>query len=126
MDDLPVSLRTAETEKAYQEAKANGKTTPIELLQSLKTFDHWRIVNNDYTYNIGYKRCHMLVVKRAGVADWDDLNTKEVAEYYMIRRSYLLKEYDQIIENSPSRRSIAHLYHKHLVNFHDHRRDMSL
>lgn len=126
MTELPMSLRTARTEETYQLAKQNGKTVPLELVNALKIFEHWRIVNNDFPYDVGYKRCHLLTVKRAGVSQWHELNDEEIAELNKLKREYLYDEYDQIIENCPSRRSVPHLFHLHLVNFYDERGDMSL
>ena len=123
---LPMSLRTADQEQAYQNAKENRSTTPLELVASLQTFEHWRIVNNDFPYDVGYKRCHMLVIKRAGVGAWHELNQAELAELNNLKRNHLYDEYDQIIENCPSRRSVPHLFHLHLVNFYDNREDMEL
>lgn len=123
---LPMSLRTADQEQAYQNAKANKTTKPLELVPSIKIFDHWRIIENEYPYDVGYKRCHMLVVKRAGIGAWNELNTYELSELDRIKQEYLYSEYDQIIENCPSRRSVPHLFHLHLVNFYDDRADMEL
>lgn len=123
---LPMSLRTAAGEQAYQDAKANKTTKPLELVPSIKLFDHWRIIENDYPYDVGYKRCHMLIVKRAGVGAWNELNTYELSELDRIKREYLYDEYDQIIENCPNRRSVSHIFHLHLVNFYDSRQDMAL
>lgn len=123
---LPMSLRTANTEQNYQDAKINGTTTPLELVKAIKIFDHWRIIANDFPYDVGYKRCHMLVVKRAGVGAWNELNTYELSELDRLKQEYLYQEYDQIIENCPSRRSVPHLFHMHLVNFYDDRAEMSL
>lgn len=123
---LPMSLRTAATEQKYQDAKENRTTTPLELVTSLQMFNHWRIVNNDFPYNVGYKRCHMLVLKRAGAGSWHDLRPEEIAELNELKRTHLYDEYDQIIENCPSRRSVPHLFHLHLVSFYDDRAEMSL
>jgi len=123
---LPMSLRTAHMEQNYQNAKAGGTTTPLENVTSLQMFQHWRIIDNDFPYTVGYKRCHMLVVKRAGAGSWHDLNDAEITELNELKRTHLYDEYDQIIENCPSRRSVPHLFHLHLVNFYDDRAEMSL
>lgn len=68
----------------------------------------------------------MLVIKRAGAGAWHELNQAEIAELNNLKRNYLYDEYDQIIENCPSRRSVPHLFHLHLVNFYDDRQDMVL
>lgn len=123
---LPMSLRTAAGEQAYQDAKASRSTTPLELVPAIKVFEHWRIIDNDFAYGVAYKRCHMLAVKRAGAGQWHDLNAEEIAELNKLKKQYLYDEYDQIIENCPNRRSVPHLFHLHLVNFHDNREDMQL
>jgi hypothetical protein len=126
MSDLPMSLRTAECEGIYQQAKKDGNTTPLELTESLKIFEHWRIINNDFCYCIGYKTSHMLVIKRAGAGKWSDINATERAELDSIKESYLYENYDQIAENCPHRRTVPHLFHLHLLSFKDKREEMLL
>lgn len=122
---VPMSLRTKDCELNYQVQKAVNKTTPLELVKSIKLFDHWRIIENDFCYCQSYKTSHMLVIKRAGCGDWFEVNAEERAELDRIKREYIYEEYDQIIENCPHRRSVPRLFHFHLMQFHDDRKDVA-
>lgn len=121
-----MSLRSFKSEVLYQEAKKTGKTTPLVDVQTLVDFNYWRIIPNDYPYDIAYKRCHMLIIKRQFVDSWNKLTQEEILEYNYIRYLLLYNEYDQIIENAPSRRSVPNMLHVHLVNFLDDRDEMHL
>lgn len=71
-------------------------------------------------------KTHDMLLTRELAADWDDLSEKAKAEYYSIRRDYLLTVYDQIFENCPGLRSVNNIYHIHLVQFYDSRDEVRL
>lgn len=123
---LPMSLRTAASEQAYQDAKASGATKPLELEPALKIFEHWRIINNGFPYDVGFAKHHLLVPKRASVAQRWDLNDEERKEFEILLRDYIYDEYDLWFENCPKRRSVAGYYHIHLASYVEHRDQMSL
>jgi len=124
--NLPMSLRTAGCEMNYQHAKDEGLTQPLELTDALKIFKHWRIIENDFCYCVGYERSHMLIIKRGGCADYFDLNADEKAEFDQLKRDHIYDNYDQIIENCPHRRSVPRIFHYHLINFYKTRGEMKL
>lgn len=123
---LPMSLRTFDGEIEYQEAKKHDLTVPLELEPSLKQWDHWRLIDNRFPYTVGFKTHHMLVPKRAGVADRWQLNDDERREFEIILREFTYPNYDLWFENCPKRRSVRGFYHVHFATYHDERSEMSL
>lgn len=123
---LPMSLRTAASEQAYQDAKLNRTTKPLELEPALKIFNHWRIIENGFPYDVAFSRHHLLVPKRASVAQRWDLNDEERKEFEVILKDYIYQEYDLWFENCPKRRSVGGYYHIHLANYVEQREQMSL
>lgn len=122
----PMSLRTAVGEETYQLAKKNGGSVPLELAPSLKVFEHWRLVDNNFPYRVSFKTHHMLLPKRAGVAERSELNDAEKAEFEQILKNFVYPEYDLWFENCPKRRSMNHIYHIHVASYHDNREEMTL
>lgn len=126
MSDLPMSLRTKVGEENYQLAKKNGGSVPLELAPSLKQWEHWRLIDNNFPYGVAFKDHKMLLPKRAGVAERSQLNDAEKAEFEVILREYVYPEYDLWFENCPKRRSMNHIYHVHVASYYDNREEMSL
>lgn len=126
IERLPMSLRTIETERQYQEDKSARRTLPLELEASLMTWQHWRMIENRYPYGVAYKTHHMLVPKRAGISDRWHLNEDEKREFEVILKEFVYPNYDLWFENCPKRRSITTLYHVHLATYVDKREDMQL
>lgn len=122
---LPMSLRTAAGEQAYQDAKASGNTTPLELEATLRQWKHWRLIDNRFAYTVAFKEHHMLVPRR-GVADRWELNADEKAEFELIVKDFVYPTYDLWFENCPKRRSVRSFYHVHLASYHDSRDQMEL
>lgn len=116
-----MSGRTAETEQIYQDAKARGDVKPLELEDSIRQWEHWRLVNNRFPYDSIYKVHHMLLPKRAAVAHRWDLNTEEKTELEIILREFVYQDYDLWFENCPKRRSVLALYHLHVAVYKDER-----
>lgn len=110
---LPMSLRTKADEQAYQLARAHHKTVPLEKAKSLFMFEHWKVINNDYPYTVAFDTHHMLVPRRL-IAERSELNRDEIKEFEEILIKFVYPNYDLWFENSPSRRSMNHIYHLHL------------
>ncbi len=123
---LPMSLRTAAGERAYQEARLNGGTRPLELEPSIKKWQYWRLIENRFPYSVAFKTHHMLVPYRANVSERWDLNDEEKREFERILREFVYPTYDLWFENCPKRRSVARFYHVHLASYVDSREQMSL
>ena len=123
--DLPMSLRTAEGEAAYQEAKKSGGTTPLADEKPLKDFVYWKLIQNRFPPTVAFKTSHMLLPRRV-VADWGDLNRLELVELTEILAEFDDGRYDQITMNFTRNRSVPGHFHLHLSKFHVKREDMSL
>lgn len=120
---IPISLRSAETEVTYGKAKQLGATVPLESITPLLEWTYWKLIPNDFPYDLAYQISHMLLTKEAA-PDWDDLSAEAKEEYYDIRREYLKPQYSQIIENCPALRSYPTRFHLHAVKFYDNRQGM--
>lgn len=116
-----MSLRTAEAEQAYQDAKVAKKTIPLELEPALKKWEHWRLIDNRFPYDSCFKTHHMLLPKRAGITDRWHLNDEEKHELEIILKEFVYPEYDLWFENCPKRRSVTVMYHLHLGTYKEER-----
>lgn len=122
----PMSPRTDIGELDYQRAKDEGGSVPLELAPSIRTWEHWRLIENNFPYGVLYKEHQMLLPKRAGVAERFDLNDAEKQEFEQILKNFVYPEYDVWFENCPKRRSMNHIYHVHVASYYDSRGSMSL
>lgn len=114
---IPTSIRTERGELRYQKAKKNGESRPIDEIPA-PNLSGFKIVPNEYPYDIVYKLNDMLV----GVNDNCFLES-------WIKLGVLIDEgklpYDQLLYNFPKRQTQPHVFHVHLVNFKD-REDFEL
>lgn len=123
---LPMSLRTERTELNYKIAKENNALNPLNKVYPLENYMHWKIIKNDFPYDVCYKVSHILLIRREGVSSWHELNQDEISELNRLKRTVLYERYDQIVENSPSRRSVPNIFHLHLLKFYNKRNEMKL
>jgi diadenosine tetraphosphate (Ap4A) HIT family hydrolase len=110
------TLRTPESQKVYNEVIRAGVMTdgcPLCLKESLKNFDLWRIIENQYPYDLIAKTHHMLVPKRHAARD--EITPEEWKEFEHIKQSYLHDNYDFLIEASNKIKSIPTHWHLHLI-----------
>lgn len=122
---LPISLRTATGEAAYQEAKLNGGMMPLADETSIKDFVHWRVIDNRFMHDtVAFKKCHMLIPRRV-FPNWQDINPTEFVELQEIITE-LAGSYDQLTMNMPHNRSVPGHFHLHLNKFYDSREQMKL
>lgn len=121
-----VTLRTSITESRYRADIAAGRTRTLEQLPTVQEWDHWRLVVNDYPYDLAFGVHDMLVAKRPGVTEMWDLNDAERTELEKILRTFVQPSYHMTFENMPTRRSAPQRYHIHTVRFHSKRKDMAL
>lgn len=119
-------LRTEATQKAYEEARAQGETSLLFNEEGIAVFDleqeayiaeyeYWVIIPNRYPYDAVFATHHMLVPKRA-FPYLRDATQEEEAEYYRIKHELDREEsYQSIIENFSNSRSVRKHFHAHLV-----------
>lgn len=121
---LPMSLRTAESERYYQDQKLAGTLIPLADEPTIRAWTYWRIIENRFPYNVALAKHHLLLPIRA-VPDRSDLKDEELAELVEII-ALVASEYDFVMENFPKRRSILAHYHLHLGEYYPTRSDMKL
>lgn len=123
---VPMSLRREASERAYQKAKKNGETRDLKDVPSIKEFRHWRIINNDFGWDIAFKESHMLIPKRV-VSTWQYLDEDEIDElWFLISDIESEGYYDCIALNPPKRRSKPNHFHLHLLVYHEDRSKMEV
>lgn len=125
---VPMSLRTFSCEVHYQYAKRRGKTRPLEEVDSIIEFNHWRIIPNEYCYCGAYKVSHILLPLRP-VPNYGDLDSFELAELAAIHSkelNYIDSHYDLMQENMNGRRSVHNHFHYHLLAYYPERKRMNV
>lgn len=122
---LPMSLRTAASEYAYQMAQQKNTVQKLHEKTSLKEWRHWRLVDNDFPYTVAFTVHRMLLPKRK-VADLTELSLEEFTELLSILAGEINDEYDLWFVNTHKRRSILSHFHIHVATYVPDRKDMSL
>jgi hypothetical protein len=111
-----ITLRTGDLQKKY-EAVLAGRTgaDPCVLCAGvpLREFVHWKIMRNDFPYDLVANRHDMLVPKRHVIEA--EVSPEEWAEYWSIKRTVFEDEYDYLLEGASRTRSIPLHFHIHLI-----------
>ncbi len=82
----------------------------------IKEFNHWKIVNNRFPYDLIAKVHHILIPKRHVIEK--ELTEEEFKEFVYIKESYVSKEgYHWILEATG--KSFPGHFHVHLITRHD-------
>lgn len=112
MSDL---LRSKELAEEYIKHRAGGAMNDGCVLckaESIKTFIHWKVINNKFPYDLIAATHHMLMpirhVKEA------DLTDEEKVELISIKDDYV-QQYDYILEATNKTKSIPQHFHLHLI-----------
>lgn len=110
------SLRTKEGEQRYREHQANHPndgTCPLCTKEPLRSFVHWKIILNDFPYDLVAETHHMIIPNRHVTES--ELTADEIREYAEIKEEVLHKEYDYMIETTRVKKSIPDHFHLHLI-----------
>ncbi len=113
-------FRTKKTYDEYMKKIAAGLFAhgcPLCQRKSIKNFKYWKILNNDYPWDLIAKTNHMLVSKRH--VTYEKLNQAEKKEYDQIKKNYLEKKYTLLIEVATKEKSIPGHFHVHLIIIKD-------
>jgi len=109
-------LRTPEGTARYKAYIKNGGLEGgcrICEETTLKEFQGWKIIKNNFPYDKIAATHNMIVSKRH--ADEHGLSTDEWSELTKIKNEYLHKEYDYFIEATHRKKSIPAHFHLHLI-----------
>lgn len=109
-------LRTKEAQAIYEKHVADGMLDdgcPICKAEPIKSFQLWKIINNDFPYNLIAKTHHMLVPLRH--VDESGLSEDERKELIDIKNYHVHQFYEFIIESTKKKKSIPAHFHLHLL-----------
>lgn len=81
----------------------------------VKEFNYWRIIENDFPYDIIASVSHILITKRKVSFDWGLLIEDELDELEHIKKTYLSEHYDLIWENLPRGKTVPEHFHLNLL-----------
>ena len=108
------SFRTPESQKAYNEIRANlpsGEPCALCSIQPIQQFENWKILPNAYPYDRIAERHEMIVPVRHVTEG--ELSEVEREELLQLKRTVIKDRCDYIIEATTQ--SIPHHFHLHLV-----------
>ncbi len=110
-------LRSQKTTHAYKEyQKSNAfisDSCPLCSKTSIIEFNYWRIVNNNFPYDLIAEVHHMILPKQH--MKEEGLSLEEYRELINIKDNYLNENYTHIIEALPKTKSIPEHFHLHLI-----------
>lgn len=109
------SLRTQETEARYTAVKALREPAECGICNdlTLREFTHWRIVANQFPYDMIASVHHMAVPKRH--VPEEAVTDEEWTELDAIKRGYIAENYEIVLETMPKKKSIPGHFHIHLL-----------
>lgn len=109
-------LRTKESQEYYQaHVAAGGLADGCRLCEapSLKEFELWRIIGNNFPYDKIAKTHHMIIPKRH--ANDREITEAEWQEFKTIKEAYLHPTYEYLVEPTWKMKSIPAHMHLHLL-----------
>lgn len=115
------SLRTAVGEQHYQNKIKEGILASGCALckegPTLQEFTHWRIITNNFPYDLVAKVHHMILpIEHMSDAQITDEAWKELMD---IKHSYIDERYEFIIESTHKTKSVPAHFHLHLLVLKD-------
>lgn len=114
---IPNSMRTKQSEQAYQIAKENKTLKPLYKEPALERWDDWILIENRFPYDLVFKTHHILVPTRDFKNRSDMMLTERRSLEDLL--NYLQHGYDIMFENTHKSRSIKDLFHIHLACWKD-------
>lgn len=109
------TLRTPAVAAKYREYRSEQTTSTICPLcerPAEKSFNYWKIIHNEFPYDLLAKKHDMLVPLRHAAEL--EINSEEWEEYKIIKRSDMQK-YDYLIEGMEKTKSLPEHFHVHLI-----------
>lgn len=111
------TLRTPTTEELYQRVLTNDEGRDLAEIPPLRSWELWRLAANDFPYDQFFKVHHLLLPNRE-VALREDLTRAELQQFGLVL-SGLEREYDCVLENFASKRTVRSRFHVHLLVYKD-------
>lgn len=108
-------MRSPENEARYQAvlAQRDPAICPLCAIPSRKEFEHWRLVENDFPYDLVASVHHMLIPKRHAIER--ELSAEEWEEFNRIKHGYANEHYAMMFEGMAGQHSVPSHFHVHLV-----------
>lgn len=109
------ALRSEEMAQKYKEHRASGimeNGCVLCLANPLKSFQNWKIIQNNFPYDRIAETHHMIIPLRH--VDETGLTREESDELQTIKYS-TLQDYDIIVEATKRTKSIPAHFHLHLI-----------
>lgn len=114
------TLRTKETQDKYDALRASGGlegACHLCTAPAIKTFKFWKVINNEFPYDVIAKTHHMIVPLRhtaeAGITQ------EEWYEWGSLKHGEIDRDYDSLIEETDNAKSIPDHFHIHLIVIKD-------
>lgn len=110
------TMRTQKMYLKYMKYKKAGHLEKCPLCYKaplIKTYKHWKIVNNIFPWDKIAKIQHMVIPKRH--VAYEELNSAEKLELDSIKNKYIHQSYDIIAEATHKNKSIPEHFHLHLI-----------
>ncbi len=102
-----------ERHEAYKKMGKPGMYCALCMKETIVEFVYWKIVENRFPYDAVSSLSQILVTKRHTIEA--ELNLEEKNEFLEIKKAYLYKNYNYIIECMPKEMSLPNHYHVHLL-----------
>lgn len=112
---MGVNLRTTESHaryRAYIDAGGLQNSCALCTKSAKQTFSHWKIIPNDFPYDL-IAEAHDMIVPIRHVTE-QEITPEEWREYQEIKTG-VLQDYDYLIEATSKTKSIPAHFHIHLI-----------
>ena len=110
------TLRTKKTEKKYKEFKKTNSFTEgcvLCRMKPIKSFEYWKIVNNDFPYDKIADPHHMILPKRH--TKERGITKEEWREFKELKEGYLNNNYTFIFESTHKTMTVPGHFHLQLI-----------
>src|SRR3990167_6620001 len=111
------TLRKPESEAKYEKAKQSA--TSLAHIQPIHSWEYWKLIPNEYPYDLAFKTHHLLLPIEPKVKH-QDLSYEEWCELQHILEYFVEPNYDLFLINTLKRRTVEN-YHIHLCVYKDER-----
>ena len=114
-------MRTDETEKIYDQHKKEreqqgDRQCPICTAESVREYDYWKLIENEFPYD-RVARDHYMLASKRHIATFSELTDAEQQEFRDIHES--INEFDASLFNFAHRQTVDTHYHIHLFKYRE-------